>query len=43
MENEVVLAKCEDLERAKPYEPPKVTELGDIAELTNYDVSVQVP
>jgi len=43
MRDDVVLEKHKDPERAKPYQPPKVTELGDIAELTNYDVSVQVP
>jgi hypothetical protein len=27
----------------KDYEVPELTELGDVAKLTNYDVSVQVP
>ncbi len=43
MRDEVPLADEESGGRTKPYEPPKVTELGDMAELTNYDVSVQVP
>ncbi len=43
MEKKVVLEKCKDSGKAKPYEPPKVTELGDMADLTNYDVSVLVP
>jgi hypothetical protein len=30
-------------EDTKSYEPPELIELGDIAELTNYDISVRVP
>ena len=27
----------------KPYEPPLLVRLGEVRELTRYDVSVQVP
>jgi hypothetical protein len=32
-----------ELDEKKHYDAPSIEELGDIAELTNYDVSVRVP
>ncbi len=33
---------CDTQSRKKPYESPEIIELGNVSELTNYSVSVEV-
>lgn len=43
MKNLKVLLQDGIRETKKHYEAPELIELGNVAELTNYDISTQIP